>query len=137
MTVLPQTANLTRPLPCEIARFLFHGTPIRLGKPADKSETLHLIHGNSRNVGKYPLLICLFTLLQVEPISQKRTLAFMNHFVIHTAHFLSRFSCVCEEKLSDLSIRLQRLETTLKLLEGKVCILTCLQIAWLLGHCCP
>ena len=47
-------------------------------------------------------------------------LAFLNHFIIHTASFLNQFSVICEEKLEDLSVRLQRLETTLCLLEAKV-----------------
>jgi len=62
---------------------------------------------------------------QVDPISPKRMLAFLNHFVIHTVGFLNRFSVICEEKLEDLSVRLQRLETTVCLLEAKVgvCVL--------------
>jgi hypothetical protein len=34
---------------------------------------------------------------QVKPIQHKRTLAFLNYFVSHTAGFLNRFSNVCEE----------------------------------------
>jgi len=47
-------------------------------------------------------------------------LAFLNHFIVHTSGFLNRFSVICEEKLEDLSVRLQRLETTVCLLEAKV-----------------
>ena len=57
---------------------------------------------------------------QVESISQKRTIAFLNHFVSHTAAFLNRFSCVCEEKLEHMSNRLQQLEITMNLLDAKV-----------------
>jgi len=48
-------------------------------------------------------------------------LAFLNHFIVHTTSFLNRFSVICEEKLEDLSVKLQRLETTVCLLEAKVC----------------
>lgn len=34
---------------------------------------------------------------QVKPIQHKRTAAFLNHFITHTASFLNRFSTVCEE----------------------------------------
>ncbi|XP_045198149.2 WASH complex subunit 3-like [Mercenaria mercenaria] len=57
---------------------------------------------------------------KVESISQKRLVAFLNHFVSHTAGFLNRFSCVCEEKLEQLSHRMQQLEITMNLLEAKI-----------------
>ena len=60
---------------------------------------------------------------QVDPIGPKRMLAFLNHFIVHTSGFLNRFSVICEEKLEDLSVRLQRLETTVCLLEAKVGVL--------------
>ena len=61
-----------------------------------------------------------FLTFQVGAIHQKRTLAFLNHFISHTVRFLNRFSGVCEEKLEDLSGRLQRIETTMNILEAKV-----------------
>ncbi|WAR09027.1 WASC3-like protein [Mya arenaria] len=57
---------------------------------------------------------------QVEAINQKRIIAFVNHFVSHTAGFLNRFSCVCEEKLEQLSHRMQQLDITMSLLEAKI-----------------
>ncbi|XP_013416681.1 WASH complex subunit 3 [Lingula anatina] len=57
---------------------------------------------------------------KVGAIHHKRTVAFLNHFVIHTSRFLNRFSCVCEEKLMHLSTRIQRLETTMNMLETKI-----------------
>ncbi|XP_071941962.1 WASH complex subunit 3-like [Antedon mediterranea] len=59
-------------------------------------------------------------LSKVGAIHPKRMLAFLNHFVSHTTRFLNRFSCVCEQKLSDLNIRIQHLETTMNLLEAKL-----------------
>jgi len=55
-------------------------------------------------------------------------LAFVNHFVIHTASFLNRFSVICEEKLEDLLVRIQRLETTVCLLEAKVGVISLLDV---------
>lgn len=42
-------------------------------------------------------LIFLPFLMQVPAIQQKRTVAFLNQFVVHTVQFLNRFSTVCEE----------------------------------------
>uniref|UniRef100_A0A8C3TU81 WASH complex subunit 3 n=1 Tax=Catharus ustulatus TaxID=91951 RepID=A0A8C3TU81_CATUS len=36
-------------------------------------------------------------LTKVPAIQQKRTVAFLNQFVVHTVQFLNRFSTVCEE----------------------------------------
>lgn len=38
-----------------------------------------------------------FHITQVPAIQQKRTVAFLNQFVVHTVQFLNRFSTVCEE----------------------------------------
>ncbi|NXH81473.1 WASC3 protein, partial [Edolisoma coerulescens] len=57
---------------------------------------------------------------QVPAIQQKRTVAFLNQFVVHTVQFLNRFSTVCEEKLSALSLRIQQIETTLNILDAKL-----------------
>lgn len=45
------------------------------------------------------LAIVVFVLctMQVPAIQQKRTVAFLNQFVVHTVQFLNRFSTVCEE----------------------------------------
>ncbi|NWT25546.1 WASC3 protein, partial [Cardinalis cardinalis] len=59
-------------------------------------------------------------LTQVPAIQQKRTVAFLNQFVVHTVQFLNRFSTVCEEKLSALSLRIQQIETTLNILDAKL-----------------
>ncbi|XP_041441037.1 WASH complex subunit 3 isoform X1 [Xenopus laevis] len=58
-------------------------------------------------------------LTKVPPIQQKRTVAFLNQFVVHSVQFLNRFATVCEEKLSALSLRIQQIETTLNILEAK------------------
>lgn len=57
---------------------------------------------------------------KVGPINHKRTLAFLNHFITHSVRFLNRFSCVCEEKLADLSNKIQRIEIMMSILEAKL-----------------
>ncbi|KAG9490539.1 hypothetical protein GDO78_006071 [Eleutherodactylus coqui] len=59
-------------------------------------------------------------LTKVPAIQQKRTVAFLNQFVVHTVQFLNRFSTVCEEKLSALTLRIQQIETTLNILDAKL-----------------
>ncbi|CAO2581331.1 WASH complex subunit 3 [Lemmus lemmus] len=65
------------------------------------------------------MFVC-FYITQVPAIQQKRTVAFLNQFVVHTVQFLNRFSTVCEEKLADLSLRIQQIETTLNILDAKL-----------------
>ncbi|GIY76523.1 WASH complex subunit 3 [Caerostris darwini] len=57
---------------------------------------------------------------KVDPLNQKRTLTFLNHFLIRTTSFLNHFSSVCDEKLENLLIRIQRLEASMCILEAKL-----------------
>lgn len=59
-------------------------------------------------------------LTKVPAIQQRRIVACLNQFVVHTVRFLNRFSTVCEEKLADISLRIQQIETTLCILEAKL-----------------
>ena len=59
-------------------------------------------------------------LTKVPALQQKRMVAFLNQFVVHTVWFLNHFSTVCEEKLADLSLRIQQIETTLNILDAKL-----------------
>uniref|UniRef100_A0A3B3ZEN2 WASH complex subunit 3 n=1 Tax=Periophthalmus magnuspinnatus TaxID=409849 RepID=A0A3B3ZEN2_9GOBI len=59
-------------------------------------------------------------LTKVPAIQQRRTIAFLNQFIVHTVRFLNRFSTVCEEKLANISLRVQQIETTLCILEAKL-----------------
>ncbi|KAM8779675.1 WASH complex subunit 3 isoform 2-T2 [Rhynchonycteris naso] len=67
-----------------------------------------------------PLMGSGIDLTKVPAIQQKRTVAFLNQFVVHTVQFLNRFSTVCEEKLANLSLRIQQIETTLNILDAKL-----------------
>ncbi|XP_053271124.1 WASH complex subunit 3 [Pleuronectes platessa] len=59
-------------------------------------------------------------LTKVPAIQQRRIVAYLNQFVVHTVRFLNRFSTVCEEKLANISLRIQQIETTLSILEAKL-----------------
>ena len=67
-----------------------------------------------------PLMGSGIDLTKVPAIQQKRTVAFLNQFVVHTVQFLNRFSTICEEKLADLSLHIQHIETTLNILDAKL-----------------
>lgn len=56
----------------------------------------------------------------VEPLPYKKTLAYVNNFIINTTQFLNRFSYLCETKLNDVSRDIQRLEITMSILEAKL-----------------
>ncbi|KAF5926529.1 hypothetical protein HPG69_001157, partial [Diceros bicornis minor] len=88
------------------------GLPL-MGSGIDLTKGLHGVHSSCTNH------IC-FYIIQVPAIQQKRTVAFLNQFVVHTVQFLNRFSTVCEEKLADLSLRIQQIETTLNILDAKL-----------------
>ena len=57
---------------------------------------------------------------QVDPVPYKTTLAFINNFVINTTQFVNRFSYLAEQKLSDVSRDIHRLEITMSILEAKL-----------------
>ena len=57
---------------------------------------------------------------QVECLERKRLLAFVNHFVTRTAHFLSTFANQCEQKLDSINRKINGLENELALLEFKL-----------------
>ncbi|XP_059997937.1 WASH complex subunit 3-like [Lagenorhynchus albirostris] len=57
---------------------------------------------------------------KVPAIPQERTVAFLNQFVVHTVRFLNPFSTVREEKLAELSLRMQQIETTLNILDAEL-----------------
>ncbi|XP_069020896.1 WASH complex subunit 3 [Embiotoca jacksoni] len=59
-------------------------------------------------------------LTKVPAIQQRRIVAYLNQFIVHTVRFLNRFSTVCEEKLANISLRIQQIETTLCILEAKL-----------------
>eukprot|EP00066_Takifugu_rubripes_P007364 XP_003972833.1 PREDICTED: WASH complex subunit CCDC53-like [Takifugu rubripes] len=67
-----------------------------------------------------PLMGSGVDLHMVPAIQQRRIVAFFNQFVVHTVRFVNRFAIVCEEKLANISLRIQQIETTLSILEAKL-----------------
>ena len=56
--------------------------------------------------------------LQAVPV--KKTLLIVNTFVVNTAAFLNKFVATCESKLHKIHTDIQRMETTMLLLESKL-----------------
>ncbi|XP_011496444.1 PREDICTED: WASH complex subunit CCDC53 homolog [Ceratosolen solmsi marchali] len=56
---------------------------------------------------------------KVPPINQKRTIAFINHFIAHTVIFLNKFSLSCEERFFEFEDKLQKIEAALEILEQR------------------
>lgn len=67
-----------------------------------------------------PLVGSGVDLTKVPAIQQRRVVAYLNQFIVHTVRFLNNFSTVCEEKLANISLRIQQIETTLCILEAKL-----------------
>ncbi|XP_046738786.1 WASH complex subunit 3 [Diprion similis] len=57
---------------------------------------------------------------KVPAIHQKRTITFVNHFIIHTVTFLNKFALSCEEKLFEFENKLQKVEASLGILESRL-----------------
>ncbi|KAG7454506.1 hypothetical protein MATL_G00260400 [Megalops atlanticus] len=74
-------------------------------------------------------------LTKVPAIQQKRIVAFLNQFIVHTVRFLNRFSTVCEEKLANVTLRIQQIETTLSILEAKLSSIPGLEDVRVEGAC--
>jgi hypothetical protein len=54
------------------------------------------------------------------PVPVKKTLVIVNHFIIQTTRFLNHFSTLAEEKLQKVFHDINRIETTLVLLESRL-----------------
>lgn len=69
---------------------------------------------------KLPIIEPTIDYSKVPPINQKRTISFINHFIIHTVTFLNKFALSCEEKLFEFENKLQRVEASLEILESSL-----------------
>merc|ERR1712113_304546 len=56
----------------------------------------------------------------LQPVPVKKTLLIVNTFVVNTAAFLNKFVSTCESKLHKIHTDIQRMETTMLLLESKL-----------------
>ncbi|XP_068632826.1 WASH complex subunit 3 [Battus philenor] len=59
-------------------------------------------------------------LSKIAALQQKRTLAFVNHFVITTVQFLNTFSRSCEKKLMQFEAKLEKVDAAMVLLEARL-----------------
>ncbi|CAH0714722.1 unnamed protein product, partial [Brenthis ino] len=57
---------------------------------------------------------------KIAALQQKRTLAFINHFVISTVQFLNKFAKQCELKLMQFERKLEKINATMVLLEARL-----------------
>ncbi|KAL7301400.1 hypothetical protein TKK_0005843 [Trichogramma kaykai] len=67
-----------------------------------------------------PMIEASVNYTKVPPINEKRTIAFINHFISYVVTYLNKFSLSCEEKLFEFENKLQRVEASLILLETKL-----------------
>ncbi|XP_065158136.1 WASH complex subunit 3 [Atheta coriaria] len=56
----------------------------------------------------------------IQPIHQKRTIAFVNHFLLSTVSFLNDFASSCESRLMQFEYKLQKVEASLLILESQL-----------------
>ncbi|XP_046962565.1 WASH complex subunit 3 [Vanessa cardui] len=59
-------------------------------------------------------------LSKIAALQQKRTLAFVNHFVITTVQFLNNFAKRCEQKMMLFERKLEKINATMVLLEARL-----------------
>ncbi|CAH2077190.1 unnamed protein product, partial [Iphiclides podalirius] len=59
-------------------------------------------------------------LTKIAALQQKRTLAFVNHFIITTVQFLNTFSKTCENKLKQFEEKLEKVDAAMILLEARL-----------------
>ncbi|KAJ8973421.1 hypothetical protein NQ317_016704 [Molorchus minor] len=59
-------------------------------------------------------------LTQILPIQQKRTIAFVNHFIMKTVSFLNNFAQSCESRFMDFEYKIQKIEASLLILEAQL-----------------
>lgn len=57
---------------------------------------------------------------EVPPIEQKRMVAFINEFIVATVSFLNDFMTKCEMRFVEFEQKMQRIESSLLIVEAKV-----------------
>ncbi|XP_015116494.1 WASH complex subunit 3 [Diachasma alloeum] len=72
------------------------------------------------NDSRIPIVEPTVDYTKVPPIHQKRTVSFINHFVVNTVSFLNKFALNCEERLFEFENKLQRVEASLVILESRL-----------------
>ncbi|KAG5883407.1 hypothetical protein JTB14_031296 [Gonioctena quinquepunctata] len=59
-------------------------------------------------------------LTQILPIQQKRTTAFVNHFIMNTVSHLNKFAQSCESRFMEFEYKIQKIEASLLILESQL-----------------
>nr|CAH7716412.1 unnamed protein product [Callosobruchus chinensis] len=59
-------------------------------------------------------------LTQILPIQQKRTITFVNHFIMKTVSFLNQFAQSCESRFMEFEYKIQKIEASLLILESQL-----------------
>ncbi|XP_056629797.1 WASH complex subunit 3 [Diorhabda sublineata] len=59
-------------------------------------------------------------LTQILPIQQKRTIAFINHFIMNTVSHLNNFAQSCESRFMEFDYKIQKIEASLSILESQL-----------------
>ncbi|XP_028133267.1 WASH complex subunit 3 [Diabrotica virgifera virgifera] len=59
-------------------------------------------------------------LTQILPIQQKRTIAFVNHFIMNTVSHLNNFAQSCESRFMEFDYKIQKIEASLSILESQL-----------------
>ncbi|XP_060532217.1 WASH complex subunit 3 isoform X2 [Cylas formicarius] len=61
---------------------------------------------------------------QILPIQQKRTIAFVNHFIMNWISYLNHFAQSCESRFMEFEYKVQKLEASLLILESQLSSIT-------------
>ncbi|KAK0178882.1 hypothetical protein PV327_007725 [Microctonus hyperodae] len=72
------------------------------------------------NDNNIPIVEPIVDYTKIPPIHQRRTISFINHFIVTTVAFLNKFSLKCEEKLYEFENKLQKLEAAVVILESRL-----------------
>nr|XP_023013881.1 WASH complex subunit 3 [Leptinotarsa decemlineata] len=59
-------------------------------------------------------------LTKILPIQQKRTIAFVNHFIMDTVSHLNKFAQSCESRFMQFEYKVQKIEASLLILESQL-----------------
>ncbi|XP_034950667.1 WASH complex subunit 3 [Chelonus insularis] len=72
------------------------------------------------NDNSIPIVEPTIDYTKVPPIHPKRTVSFINHFIVTTVSFLNKFALNCEERLYEFENKLQKLEAAIIILESRL-----------------
>ncbi|CAG9823104.1 unnamed protein product [Phaedon cochleariae] len=71
-------------------------------------------------VDEFPAIDPNEDLTKILPIQQKRTVAFINHFIMDTVSHLNSFAQSCESRFMEFEYKMQKIEASLLILESQL-----------------